>query len=45
MGKVKDLTGHKFGRLTVIKQNGFGEKNKSGNKMPLPEPYQEGEQE
>lgn len=30
MGKVKDLTGQKFGCLTVIEQRGFGEKNKHG---------------
>lgn len=32
MGKVKDLTGQKFGRLTVIKQSGFGDKNKHGSR-------------
>ena len=32
MGKVKDLTGQKFGQLTVIKQNGFSEKNKYGSR-------------
>ena len=26
MGKVKDLTGQSFGRLTVVKQIGFGNK-------------------
>ena len=30
MGRVKDLTGRKFGRLTVIEQHGFTEKNKYG---------------
>lgn len=32
MGKVKDLVGQKFGRLTVIKQNGFSNKNKFGSR-------------
>ena len=32
MGKVNDLTGQKFGRLTVIKQSGFGDKNKHGSR-------------
>ena len=32
MGKVKDLTGQKFGRLTVVKQSGFGNKNKHGSR-------------
>ena len=32
MGKVKDLTGQRFGRLTVIRQNGFGERNKFGSR-------------
>lgn len=32
MGKVKDLTGQKFGRLTVVRQNGFSDKNKYGNR-------------
>jgi hypothetical protein len=32
MGKVKDLTGQKFGRLTVIKQNGFSDRNKYGGR-------------
>ena len=46
MGKFKDLTGLKFGRLTVIEQHGFTEKinmvvNKQSNcnKMPLPRQY------
>ena len=30
MGTVKDLTGQKFGRLTVIEQHGFGKPNKYG---------------
>lgn len=32
MGKVKDLTGQGFGRLTVVKQIGFGNKNKHGSR-------------
>ena len=32
MRKVKDLVGQKFGRLTVIKQNGFSNKNKFGGR-------------
>ena len=32
MGKVKDLTGQSFGRLTVVKQIGFGNKNKHGSR-------------
>ena len=35
MGKVKDLTGKKFGRLTVIEQHGFTEKNKHGSKQAI----------
>ena len=30
MGKFKDLSGKKFGRLTVICQNGFTNPNKYG---------------
>lgn len=30
MARVKDLTGQKFGRLTVISQHGFTKKNKYG---------------
>ena len=30
MGKVKDLVGKKFGKLTVLEQHGFTEKNKHG---------------
>ena len=32
MGKVKDITGQKFGRLTVVKQNGFTNINKHGSR-------------
>lgn len=35
MAKVKDLTGKKFGRLTVIEQHGFTEKNKYGNRQAI----------
>lgn len=31
-GHVKDLTGQKFGRLTVIEQHGFGKPNKNGSR-------------
>lgn len=35
MGKVKDLVGKKFGRLTVIEQHGFTEKNEHGSKQAI----------
>lgn len=35
MGKVKDLTGQKFGRLTVIEQSGYTEKNQYGSRYAV----------
>ena len=35
MGTVKDLTGQKFGRLTVIEQHGFGKPNKNGSRYAM----------
>ena len=35
MFKVKDLTGQKFGRLTVIEQHGYTEKNKYGTRYAV----------
>lgn len=35
MGRVKDLTGQRFGRLTVIEQHGFTEPNKHGIRYAL----------
>lgn len=35
MSYVKDLTGQKFGRLTVIEQHGFTEKNKYGTRYAV----------
>lgn len=35
MGAVKDLTGKKFGRLTVIEQHGFTKKNKYGSRQAI----------
>lgn len=35
MGKVKDLTGQKFGRLTVVKHIGFTEPNKYGSRHAI----------
>ena len=32
---VKDLTGKKFGRLTVIRQNGFTSPNKYGQRYAI----------
>jgi hypothetical protein len=35
MGKVKDLTGQKFGRLTVVEHIGFTEPNKHGSRYAI----------
>ena len=35
MSKVRDLTGMRFGRLTVIEQHGFTERNKHGSRQAL----------
>lgn len=35
MGCFKDLTGQKFGRLTVIRQNGFTQPNKHGHRKAI----------
>jgi len=35
VGKVKDLTGNKYGRLTVIEQHGFTEPNKRGQRHAI----------
>ena len=35
MSKVRDLTGMRFGRLTVIEQHGFTEKNKYGSRQAI----------
>ena len=35
MGKFKDLSGKKFGRLTVIRQNGFTNPNKYGQRHAI----------
>lgn len=35
MTKVKDLTGQRFGKLTVIKQDGFTQKNKHGSRYAM----------
>lgn len=35
IGEVKDLTGRKYGRLTVIEQHGFTERNKHGSRQAI----------
>ena len=35
MGKVKDLSGQRFGRLTALEQNGFTKRNKFGNRSAI----------
>lgn len=35
MSKVRDLTGMRFGRLTVIEQHGFTKRNKHGSRQAL----------
>lgn len=35
MGKVKNLIGQKFGKLTVIEQHGFTKANKHGNRYAI----------
>ena len=35
MGKVKNLIGQKFGKLTVVEQHGFTPKNKYGSRQAI----------
>ena len=35
IGEVKDLVGQKFGKLTVVEQHGFTNKNKHGFRQAI----------